>query len=146
MLGKPYGGDLFLGEPCADDKRAEERLDSSHPLGFASLAKVHVQLIKVLHFGDRGGEAALYGLDVLSASGSRCPEPACKSGDRRRSDWPVQRSRDEICADAPGGSTSRLSWGCPTRLPWGRSEESKAVTMPSRIASVRSNGRVRTKG
>ena len=63
MVGKRYGGGLFLGEPRADHKRAEERLDGSLPLGFAALAKVHVQLIEVRHFGDRGGEAALHGLD-----------------------------------------------------------------------------------
>ena len=74
MLGKPYGGDLFLGEPCADDKRAEERLDSSHPLGFAPLAKVHVQLItRSFTLGTGVAKRRCTALTVLSASGFSLP-------------------------------------------------------------------------
>ena len=70
MCGERRGEGLFLGEPCADRKGAEERLDSSLPLGFAPLTKIPVQLIEVRHFGDRGGEAALHGLDGALGVGS----------------------------------------------------------------------------
>ncbi len=63
MVGKRGRGGLFLGEPRSDQERAGERLNGSLPLGLAAIPKMAVQLIEVRHARDRGGEAALHGLD-----------------------------------------------------------------------------------
>ena len=137
-----------LGETGLDQERTEERLHGPLTLGLAALAEKPVQLVEIGHSGHGGGQAALHGLDgPLGVGLLVAPRGHAATGVEDVVTGQRGVSRVELTF-APFEDQRGDRFGVvPTRpLLANVPKNSKAATMPWRIASVRSHGRAITKG